>query len=118
MEGDHEAIIPKEIFLRVQEEPVRRRVVNTGANGRKRTYSCNHCFSQLIVCGECGEIFRRIHRNNRGCKSVVRRCISRQTTDLTEFDEALVKRRVQKITVRPDRYTVELKSGLSVDIEG
>ncbi len=44
--------------------------------------------------------------------------ISRQTTDLTEFDETLVKRWVQKITVRPDRYTVELKSGLSVDIEG
>ena len=44
--------------------------------------------------------------------------ISRQTTNLTEFDEALVKRWVQKITVQPDRYTVELKSGLSVDIEG
>ena len=44
--------------------------------------------------------------------------ISRQTTDLTEFDEALVKRWVQKITIWPDRYTVELKSGLSVDIEG
>ena len=36
--------------------------------------------------------------------------------ELTEFDEALVKRWVQKITVWPDRYTVELKSGLSVDI--
>ena len=41
-----------------------------------------------------------------------------QPTDLTEFDDALVRRWVQKITVWPDRYTVELKSGLSVDIEG
>lgn len=43
--------------------------------------------------------------------------ISRQTADLTEFDEALVKRWVRKITVWPDRYTVELKSGLSMAIE-
>ena len=35
-----------------------------------------------------------------------------------EFDDVLVKRWVQKITVWPDRYTIELKSGLSVDIEG
>ena len=35
------------------------------------------CFSQMIVCGECGEQFRRIHWNNRGCKSIVWRCVSR-----------------------------------------
>ena len=238
VEGSHEAIIPKEIFMRVQEELVRRRVVKTSANGKKRTFSCNHCFSQIIVCGDCGELFRRIHWNNRGCKSIVWRCISRleptglechartvnelelekivlsalnemlshresyqnqlqqniaevirasstssaediderllalqqelltkangkegydeiadeifrlrelkqktsmdtaardeqlgritelqdfirsQSAELTEFDEALVKRWVQKITVWNDRYTVELKSGLSVDVEG
>lgn len=77
VENDHEAIIPRDIFMRVQEELVRRRVVKTSANGKKHTYSCNHCFSQLIVCGECGEMFRRIHWNNRGCKSIVWRCISR-----------------------------------------
>lgn len=238
VEGSHPAIIPKEIYMRVQEELVRRRVVKTSANGKKRTYSCNHCFSQMIVCGDCGEMFRRIHWNNRGCKSVVWRCVSRleptglechartvnelelerivlsalnemlshresyqnqlqqniaavirgsatasaedidekllklqqellnkanskegydeiadeifrlrelkqqtsmdtaardeqlgritelqdfirqQSAELTEFDEALVKRWVQKITVREDRFTVELKSGLSVDVEG
>ena len=77
VEGDHEAIIPRDIYMRVQEELVRRRVVKTSANGKKRSYSCNHCFSQIVVCGECGELFRRIHWNNRGCKSIVWRCISR-----------------------------------------
>ena len=77
VEGNHEAIIPKDIFLRVQEELVRRRVVKTSANGKKRSYSCNHCFAQIVICGECGEMFRRIHCNNRGCKSIVWRCISR-----------------------------------------
>lgn len=238
VENNHEAIIPKDIFLRVQEELVRRRVVKTSANGKKRSYSCNHCFAQLVICGECGEMFRRIHWNNRGCKSIVWRCLSRleatgmechartvnetvlenvvvqaintllddkstyqaqlqqniakvireaqknntdgideqlmelqkellekannkeaydeiadqifklreqrenctvdtaardtqiaritdlqdfikqQRTDLAEFDETLVKRWLKQITVWEYHFTVELKSGLSIDIEG
>jgi DNA invertase Pin-like site-specific DNA recombinase len=237
VEGNHEAIIPKDIYMRVQEELVRRRVVKTSANGKKRSYSCNHCFSQIIICGDCGEMFRRIHWNNRGCKSIVWRCTSRleatglechartineldlqeivvsalnellgdkskyqqqlqaniasvirasaaittdgideklmelqqklvkkannkeaydeiaeqifelrekrqqasvdtvqrneqlsritdlqdfikeQTADLTEFDETLVKRWLKQITVWPDHCTVELKSGLKVDVD-
>ncbi len=77
VEDDHEAIIPKELFMQVQEELVRRRVVHKSPSGRKRTYSCNHCFAQIIVCGECGELYRRVHWNNHGCKSIVWRCISR-----------------------------------------
>lgn len=63
VEGNHEAIIPKDIYLQVQEELVRRRVVKTSANGKKRSYSCNHCFSQIVICGERGEMFRRLHWN-------------------------------------------------------
>lgn len=77
VEDDHEAIIPKEIFMQVQAELVRRRKVHTGPNGQKRIYSGNNCFSQIIVCGECGELYRRVHWNNHGCKSIVWRCISR-----------------------------------------
>ncbi len=77
VEGNHEAIIPKDIYLQVQEELVRRRVVKTSANGKKRSYSCNHCFSQIVICVDCGEMFRRIHWNNHGCKSIVWRYISR-----------------------------------------
>ena len=40
-----------------------------------------------------------------------------QPTDLTEFDEVLVRRWFKQITVYEDHYTVELKSGLSVDID-
>ncbi|WP_330574003.1 zinc ribbon domain-containing protein [Criibacterium bergeronii] len=31
----------------------------------------------MIVCGECGELYRRVHWNNHGCKSIVWCCISR-----------------------------------------
>ena len=43
--------------------------------------------------------------------------ISQQTTLLTEFDEALVRRWVKQITIWDDRITVELKSGVSIDVD-
>lgn len=39
-------------------------------------------------------------------------------TNLAEFDEALVKRWLKQITIWEDHFTVELKSGLKIDIEG
>lgn len=206
---------------------------------QKRIFSCNHCFAQIVFCGECGELYRRVHWNNHGCKSIVWRCISRleptsaevpcenrtvnelllqdvtikafnkilterksflkrlqeniakavvsadtlspdgiqarlvelqqelikkannkqdydaiadeifrlreqkeksevdshsreeamnrirelqdfisqQKTDITEFDETLVKKLIEKITVFADHFTVEFKSGITIDIE-
>ena len=43
--------------------------------------------------------------------------IKDQTSDLTEFDESLVRRWLKQITVWPDHCTVELKSGLKVDVD-
>lgn len=43
--------------------------------------------------------------------------IAGQETDITEFDEALVKKLIEKITVFADHFTVEFKSGINVDIE-
>ena len=77
VEDDHEAIIPKELFMQVQAELVRRRVVHVSPTGKKRSFSCNHCFAQMVFCGDCGELYRRVHWNNHGCKSIVWRCVSR-----------------------------------------
>lgn len=77
VEGDHEAIIPKDLFMQVQAELVRRRVVHVSPTGKKRSFSCNHCFAQMVFCGDCGELYRRVHWNNRGYKSIVWRCVSR-----------------------------------------
>lgn len=40
-----------------------------------------------------------------------------QETDITEFDEALVKKLIEKITVFADHFIVEFKSGTTIDIE-
>lgn len=77
VENNHEAIIPKDIFMQVQAELARRRNVRTGKSGKKRCFSGNNCFSQIVCCGHCGELYRRIHWNNHGKKSIVWRCISR-----------------------------------------
>lgn len=58
VENSHEAIIPREVFMQVQEELVRCRIVHTSPNGKTRTYSSNHCFAQIVICGNCGEVFR------------------------------------------------------------
>ena len=117
VEGNHEAIIPKDIFLRVQEELVRRRVVKTSANGKKRSYSCNHCFAQIVICGECGEMFRRIHWNNRGCKSIVWRCLSRlECHARTVYETVLENVVIQAInTLLGDKstYQVQLQQNIA-----
>ena len=42
--------------------------------------------------------------------------IAQQTTHLTEFDESLVRRWIKQITIWNDLITVELKSGVSIDV--
>lgn len=43
--------------------------------------------------------------------------IAQQTTHLTEFNESLVRRWVKQITIWDDHITVELKSGVSIDVD-
>lgn len=75
VEGSHEAIIDKDVFLRVQAEIARR--ANLLTDGKKRIYSSRYALSSIVFCGHCGDIFRRIKWNNRGCRSTVWRCVSR-----------------------------------------
>lgn len=75
VEGSHEAIIERDVFFLVQAEIVRR--ANILSNGKRRVYSSRYALSSIVVCGHCGDIYRRIKWNNRGCKSTVWRCVSR-----------------------------------------
>ena len=93
IEDDHEAIIPKDLFLRVQEE-MARRSSERDMNGRRRGFSANHAFSHMVICECCGEHFRRLHWNNRGKKTIVWRCKTRleektRCTARTVGEEAL-----------------------------
>ena len=82
IEDDHEAIIPKELFYRVQEEKARRGNIYRAAIKKKRgeeksKYSGKYALSDLMVCAECGRPYRRQVWSKYGKKSVVWRCDNR-----------------------------------------
>ena len=84
VEGSHEAIISKDVFMRVQSEIARR--ANLNPDGKRRVYSSKYALSGMVFCGHCGDIYRRVKWNNRGCKSTVWRCVSRVLKKDVDFD--------------------------------
>ena len=140
VEGDHEAIIPKDIFLLVQEELVRRRVVHTSDNGNR---TVNETLLEQVVIDAINrvlcqkddydaiadEILRlRDQRRQAEVDSVIKDeqmkqirnlqdFVKSQPATITEFDETLVSRLIEKIAVFDDHFTVDFKSGITIDIE-
>lgn len=121
VENSHEPIIPREIFMQVQEELVRRANLYTGKNGKKRVYSSKYALSSIVFCSECGEIYRRVHWNNRGCRSIVWRCVSRlekKGSDCTsptvneEVLQAAVVRAINELLVSKDAFLTTLQTNI------
>ncbi len=77
VEDNHEAIIPKPLFMRVQEEIKRRANIREGMGGKKRVYSSKYALSSIVFCGHCSDMYRRTHWNIHGRKQIVWRCITR-----------------------------------------
>lgn len=124
IEDDHEAIIPKDIFMRVQEE-MARRSSERDLNGRRQGFSANHAFSHMVTCECCGEHFRRLHWNNRGKKTIVWRCKTRledktrcpaRTVSEDELQQELIDRTE---SVKVCEYFLEFRfnSGVTISIE-
>ena len=67
----------------------------------------------LIIDPEQAEVVKRIYREYLEGYSM-----DRIAKGLEAFDEALVKRWLERIIVWEDHFTVELKSGLKIEIEG
>ena len=40
-----------------------------------------------------------------------------QSTEVLEYDELLVRRLIEKVTVYEERFEVEFKSGMTVDVK-
>ncbi|SDL24732.1 recombinase family protein [Natronincola ferrireducens] len=75
IEENHEAIIPKEIWQRVQEEKERRALLKNNKKGDRGKYSSKYPFSSKIVCGDCNNTFkRRIWNSNNKSKKIVWQC--------------------------------------------
>ena len=77
---NHEAIIPREMFKRVQFERARRgslepKGTKTKTNAGK--FRPQYVLTEILLCGECGEHYRRCTWARNGKKKVVWRCINR-----------------------------------------
>lgn len=59
VENDHPAIIPKPVFMQVQQLIKQRQNGITTKNGKHRRLNGKYCFSQRVFCGKCGDIFQR-----------------------------------------------------------
>lgn len=82
IEDDHEAIIPKELFYKVQEEKARRSGIYRASIRKKRgqeksKYSGKYALSNLMICAECGQPYRRQVWSKNGQKWAVWRCDNR-----------------------------------------
>lgn len=43
--------------------------------------------------------------------------LKKQSTNLTKYDEQLVRRLIEKVTIYEDKFTVVFKSGVTVDVD-
>ena len=86
IEDDHEAIIPKELYYQVQEEKARRASLHKPtatkrakqqAEKEKSKYSSKFALSDIMVCKECGQPYRRQVWSKYGQKTAVWRCENR-----------------------------------------
>ena len=82
IEDDHEPIIPKELFHRVQEEKARRASIYRPASRKKDApqkskYSSKYVLSDIMICAECGQPYRRQVWSKYGQKQAVWRCDNR-----------------------------------------
>lgn len=89
VEDDHEPIIPKELFYRVQEELARRASMcksavtrkkkKNGKHSSKSKFSSEYALTGLLLCGDCGQEYRRVTWSRNGKKKIVWRCSNRLT---------------------------------------
>lgn len=101
VENSHEAIIPRDLYMQVQEEMVRRANLCSGQNRKKRVYSSKYALSSIVYCSKCGDIYRRVVGNNRGKRSIVWRCCTRVEHGLGDCNaDAIHESELQNLVVR------------------
>ncbi len=124
VKDSQEAIIPRDVYMQVQEEMVRRANMTSGIEGKKkRVYSSEYALSSICTCTKCGDIYRRIAWNNRGKKSTVWRCCTRVEQGPKACDAPTVtEEELQQATVNainqlvhcPDSMIQTLKENIEI----
>ena len=89
VENNHEAIIPRDLYMQAQEELLRRANLHSGANRKKRVYSSKYALSSICYCPRCGDIYQRI----KSTQTASWKCATRFEKGSTACDAPLVPER-------------------------
>ncbi|MEG0722117.1 MAG: zinc ribbon domain-containing protein, partial [Lachnospiraceae bacterium] len=118
VENSHEPIIPRDLYMQIQEEMLRRSNLHSGANRTKRVYSSKYALSSIAYCSKCGEIYRRVAWNNHGKHSIVWRCVNRVEHEPDCCDAPTVKEEeLQNTVVKAMNKALGCKDDMLVDLE-
>ena len=114
VENSHDAIIPRDLYMQVQEEMVRRANLHSGKNRKKRVYSSKYALSSIVYCPKCGDIYRRVVWNNRGKQSIVWRCCTRMEHGPGTCDaDAIHESELQNLVVRAINMALGKKDSMN-----
>ena len=114
VEGDHEANIPKVIDKRLsklQKELLKK------VNQQDDYDAISHEILHLRDQRRQSEVNTIIKDEQMKQIRELQDFVKKQPSTITEFDETLVSRLIEKITVFEDYFTVNFKSGVTIDIE-
>lgn len=118
VENSHEAIIPRDLYMQVQEEMIRRANLHSGQNRKKRVYSSKYALSSMVYCSKCGDIYRRIAWNNRGKHSIVWRCCTRVEHGPGACDaDTIQESELQNLTVRAINMALGKKESMNETLQ-
>jgi len=128
VENNHEAIIPRQLFMQVQEELQRRAHLRTEDGKTKRVYSSKYALSSIVYCGKCGDLFRRVAWKARGASYNKWRCASRiekgpkegcnaEAISETEIQNAVV-RAINKTLGGREQFLVQLQNNIEDVLNG
>ncbi len=114
VKDSQEAIIPRDVYMQVQEEMVRRANMTSGIEGKKkRVYSSKYALSSICTCTKCGDVYRRIVWNNRGKHSIVWRCCTRVEEGPDVCDASTIQEKVlQEATVKAINQLLQCSQSL------
>ena len=108
VENDHEPIIPREVFLRVQAE-LRSRSLKKAATGKRANPAMHLSLMGKLRCGLCGAGYRRCSPEPGSRGSVVWRCRSRIRRDADCSGPAVKETALKELVVLSFRRLPECR---------
>lgn len=141
VENSHEPIVPRDLYMQVQEEMVRRANLHSGENRKKKIAEIDHRLveqQQKLVKLANGKkdynaVADEIHSLREQRQKVLaqdaehdgqkkhieelKAFLEEQKDIPIEYDEQLVRRLVEKVTVFDEKIAVKFKSGVEIEVD-